>query len=162
MPVLQGNGRGDHRLLVNVAMPRRLSDKQRGLLEQFAQARRRGHLQRRRGLLRQAEERLPLKPDARLRRRSPPAEAERARAIMLELFPEGFEEAELAGGVELAAYTDPGGEERLWSAFGGARSDRGRGGLGGALARVPPAGADRRALGRPALGGARRRTRPRS
>jgi ribosomal protein L11 methyltransferase len=52
----------------------------------------------------------------------PPAEAERARAIMLELFPEGFEEAELAGGVELAAYTDPAGEERLWSAFGGARS----------------------------------------
>jgi molecular chaperone DnaJ len=37
MPVLQGNGRGDHRLLVNVAMPRRLSDKLRGLLEQFAQ-----------------------------------------------------------------------------------------------------------------------------
>ena len=52
----------------------------------------------------------------------PPADAERARAIMLELFPEGFEEAELAGSVELAAYTDPGGEERLWSAFGGVRS----------------------------------------
>ena len=52
----------------------------------------------------------------------PPADAERARAIMLELFPEGFEEAELAGSVELAAYTDPGGEERLWSAFGGARA----------------------------------------
>ena len=50
------------------------------------------------------------------------AEAERSRAIMLELFPEGFEEAELEGGVELAAYTDPAGEERLWSAFGGARS----------------------------------------
>jgi ribosomal protein L11 methyltransferase len=52
----------------------------------------------------------------------PPADAERARAIMLELFPEGFEEVELTGGVELAAYTDPGGEERLWSAFGGVRS----------------------------------------
>lgn len=52
----------------------------------------------------------------------PPAEAERARAIMLELFPEGFEESDGADGVELAAYTDPGGEERLWSAFGGARS----------------------------------------
>jgi molecular chaperone DnaJ len=38
MPVLQGNGRGDQRLLVNVAMPRRLSEKLRGLLEQFAQA----------------------------------------------------------------------------------------------------------------------------
>jgi ribosomal protein L11 methyltransferase len=52
----------------------------------------------------------------------PPAEAERARAIMLELFPEGFEERHVADGVELAAYTDSGGEERLWSAFGGARS----------------------------------------
>jgi len=36
----------------------------------------------------------------------PPAEAERARAIMLELFPEGFEERTGADGVELAAYTD--------------------------------------------------------
>jgi molecular chaperone DnaJ len=35
MPVLQGRGRGDHRLLVNVGVPRRLSDEQRRLLEQF-------------------------------------------------------------------------------------------------------------------------------
>jgi ribosomal protein L11 methyltransferase len=52
----------------------------------------------------------------------PPADAERARAIMLELFPEGFEERDSVDGVELAAYTDDHGEERLWSAFGGARS----------------------------------------
>jgi ribosomal protein L11 methyltransferase len=39
---------------------------------------------------------------------------------MLELFPEGFEEVEDTLGVELAAYTDPGGEERLWQAFGAA------------------------------------------
>jgi ribosomal protein L11 methyltransferase len=51
----------------------------------------------------------------------PPAEAERARAVMLELFPQGFEESDGADGVELAAYTDPAGEERLWAAFGGAR-----------------------------------------
>jgi molecular chaperone DnaJ len=38
MPVLQGRGRGDHRLLVNVTVPRRLSDEQRRLLEQFEQA----------------------------------------------------------------------------------------------------------------------------
>jgi molecular chaperone DnaJ len=38
MPVLQGFGRGDHRLLVNVAVPRNLSDEQRRLLEEFAQA----------------------------------------------------------------------------------------------------------------------------
>jgi ribosomal protein L11 methyltransferase len=37
---------------------------------------------------------------------------------MLELFPEGFEERETGEGLELAAYTDAGGEERLWAAFG--------------------------------------------
>ena len=40
---------------------------------------------------------------------------------MLELFPEGFEEIDSAGGLELVAYTDAGGEERLWQVFGGAR-----------------------------------------
>jgi ribosomal protein L11 methyltransferase len=53
----------------------------------------------------------------------PAAQAERARAIMIELFPEGFEEVDHEGGVELAAYTNPAGEERLWAAFGGTRSD---------------------------------------
>jgi ribosomal protein L11 methyltransferase len=37
---------------------------------------------------------------------------------MIELFPEGFEEVEVDGGVELAAYTKAGGEERLWQVFG--------------------------------------------
>lgn len=50
----------------------------------------------------------------------PATRAEDARAAMLELFPEGFEEVESPGGVELAAYTDSGGEERLWQAFGAA------------------------------------------
>ena len=35
MPVLQGFGRGDHRVLVNVLVPRHLGDEQRRLLEQF-------------------------------------------------------------------------------------------------------------------------------
>ncbi|MHB8641741.1 MAG: molecular chaperone DnaJ [Gaiellaceae bacterium] len=35
MPVLQGFGRGDHRVLVNVTVPRHLNDEQRTLLEQF-------------------------------------------------------------------------------------------------------------------------------
>jgi ribosomal protein L11 methyltransferase len=42
---------------------------------------------------------------------------------MLELFPEGFEEVDSDHSVELVAYTDPGGEERLWHVFGGARGD---------------------------------------
>jgi len=50
----------------------------------------------------------------------PPERAERARAVMLELFPEGFQEADGPDGLELAAYTGPDGEERLWQAFGGA------------------------------------------
>jgi molecular chaperone DnaJ len=35
MPVLQGFGRGDHRVLVNVTVPRRLTDEQRKLLTDF-------------------------------------------------------------------------------------------------------------------------------
>jgi ribosomal protein L11 methyltransferase len=58
----------------------------------------------------------------------PPAEAERARATMLELFPQGFEERDCADGVELAAYTDSAGEEQLWAAFGGARATEVEGG----------------------------------
>ena len=42
---------------------------------------------------------------------------------MLELFPDGFEELDGPDSVELVAYTDPGGEERLWHAFGGARGE---------------------------------------
>jgi ribosomal protein L11 methyltransferase len=42
---------------------------------------------------------------------------------MLELFPEGFEEVDSLDEVELVAYTDSGGEERLWHAFGGARGE---------------------------------------
>ena len=57
---------------------------------------------------------------------------------MLELFPQGFEEIEGNGGVELVAYTDAGGEERLWQLFGGARGDD----------------PDRRTLGRAPVGGA--------
>ena len=36
MPVLHGSGRGDHRILVNVVMPRRLDPEQRKLLEDFS------------------------------------------------------------------------------------------------------------------------------
>jgi ribosomal protein L11 methyltransferase len=51
-----------------------------------------------------------------------PERLEEARATMIELFPQGFEEVDRAGGVELAAYTDAAGEERLWAFFGGTRS----------------------------------------
>jgi ribosomal protein L11 methyltransferase len=40
--------------------------------------------------------------------------------MMIQLFPEGFEERDEDGAVELAAYTDAGGEERLRQVFEGA------------------------------------------
>ncbi len=45
---------------------------------------------------------------------------EQSRAVMIELFPGGFEEIDREGSTELVAYTDAGGEERVWHAFGGA------------------------------------------
>jgi ribosomal protein L11 methyltransferase len=42
--------------------------------------------------------------------------------MMVQLFPEGFEEREETDGVELAAYTDWRGEERLWQVFGAAQT----------------------------------------
>jgi ribosomal protein L11 methyltransferase len=53
----------------------------------------------------------------------PPLRAEEARAVMIELFPEGFEERDGDEGLELAAYTDAGGEERVWQAFGAGASE---------------------------------------
>lgn len=47
-----------------------------------------------------------------------PEAAEEARARMLALFPEGFEEAERGSELELSAYTDAGGEERARADFG--------------------------------------------
>ncbi len=38
MPVLQGFGHGDQRVLVNVSVPRRVSEEQRRLLEEFEAA----------------------------------------------------------------------------------------------------------------------------
>ncbi len=37
---------------------------------------------------------------------------------MIELYPEGFEEVEKRAGIELVAYTDAAGEERMWHVFG--------------------------------------------
>ena len=82
----------------------------------------------------------------------PDARAEQARAVMIELFPEGFEEIDGEGGLGLAAYTNAAGEERIWQAFRGRRVRR-RGRLGRPLAAVPQAGSRRLALDRAAVGG---------
>jgi ribosomal protein L11 methyltransferase len=52
--------------------------------------------------------------------RVPLERAEEARALMLELAPEGFEERERGGELELAAYTDSHGGSRIARAFGAA------------------------------------------
>jgi ribosomal protein L11 methyltransferase len=57
-------------------------------------------------------------PLRRLSVRVPLQRAEEARAVMVELFPQGFEEVEHDGDLELAAYANPAGEERFWQAFG--------------------------------------------
>src|SRR5438093_321674 len=79
---------------------------------------RRGDLPGRRGILREAEERVPL---IGLRRVSVTVDgeaAESARAEMLALFPEGFEEAERGDEFVLSAYTDAGGEARMSAVVG--------------------------------------------
>ena len=48
----------------------------------------------------------------------PLGQAEETRAVMLELCPEGFEESETGGALELAAYVDGRGEQRLRRVFG--------------------------------------------
>ena len=62
-----------------------------------------------------------LRPLRRVSITVPRRRAEEARATMIELFPEGFEEVEDDDDIQLAAYTDASGEERLWHAFGGVR-----------------------------------------
>ena len=52
----------------------------------------------------------------------PASGAEEARAALLALFPEGVEERERADALELAAYTDAEGEERVRAAFGSVRT----------------------------------------
>ena len=49
--------------------------------------------------------------------RVPAAEAEIARALLLELAPTGFEEVTLGEQTELAAYTDGAGAQTIRSAF---------------------------------------------
>lgn len=51
----------------------------------------------------------------------PPDRVETARARMLELFPQGFEEIDRGSGLELVGYTDAAGEERFLHEFSGAR-----------------------------------------
>jgi ribosomal protein L11 methyltransferase len=55
--------------------------------------------------------------------RVPLERAEEARALMLELAPEGFEERERGDELELAAYTDSHGGSRIARAFGAAAED---------------------------------------
>ncbi len=53
----------------------------------------------------------------------PRDEGETARALMLDLAPQGFEEAERGDEIELAAYTDAAGEARMARAFGGVAAE---------------------------------------
>jgi ribosomal protein L11 methyltransferase len=61
---------------------------------------------------------MPKPPLRRVSTEVPLEQAEAARATMLEIFPDGFEEVPRGGRVELAAYTDGSGAARMWRAFG--------------------------------------------
>ena len=101
MPVLQGFGHGDHRVLVNVTVPRHVTPEQRTPPRRVRRVERRAHLSRRSGLLREAQERLSL---IRVTVTAPRDEAEPLRARFLELAPDGFEEVEVQETIQLAAY----------------------------------------------------------
>ena len=120
MPVLQGFGRGDQHVFVNVLVPRHLNEEQRRLLEEFETAHGREDVPKRRGLLREAEERVSL-------RRYVIIGGEAELALLLHIFPEGVEELDGA----FAVYADeppvgfdvveagdvPDGWEDNWRAF---------------------------------------------
>ena len=156
MPVLQGFGRGDQRVLVNVQVPRRLTDEQRACSRSSSAAPTTRPTAPTRAFFEQAQERVPLSAAPRSSRASCPASAPRTARALLELFPEGFEErehggrasswpatrsacrAELAGAG--ASRTSSRDWEERWRAFhqpvrGSGRSGSGRPG------RRPPAGA---------------------
>jgi ribosomal protein L11 methyltransferase len=67
-----------------------------------------------------AKDALPLK---RVSTVVPSERVEEARAAMLDLFPEGFEERDVPDGVELAAYTDLGRDSLVRQTFGAVRAD---------------------------------------
>ena len=90
MPVLQGFGRGDHRVLVNVVVPRHLTRRAARPARGVRRAHGRRELPAGRRLLREAEERLPLSGLRRVAVRVPLERAEEARALMLELVPGGL------------------------------------------------------------------------
>ena len=143
MPVLQGFGRGDQRVLVNVAgaaaADRGAAAPARGVRAQ----RLRRDLRGGRGVLPEAEERLPLSALRRVSASVPIERAEPARALMLELFPQGFEEVEHADGAGAGrVHRRRGRGAALGGVRRGARRRR-AGRLGGALARLSPAGACR-------------------
>ena len=148
---------GDHRILVNVLVPRHLSDEQRRLLEELS-ASTTGTTAATRGSStrsgpRSADRRQ--RPSPRLgpdRRRSDRGGASHhARAL-----PGGVRGGGRRRRLELAAYTGPGGEERVWQVFGPGRVDDVDPDWGERW-RVPSTGAGRPALDQAALGGARRR-----
>ena len=81
MPVLQGRGRGDHRVLIDVrSIPAHLTDEQRRLLEDFGRSEHERNYGTDVGLLREAALRVPLSGLRRLAVTVPAARAEEARA----------------------------------------------------------------------------------
>ena len=163
MPALRRGRGGDQIVVVNVVIPRNLSDEQRDLLERLSAtldaAQPRGG--ERRGAVREGQAGVPL---IRLAVRAAADDAEAVLAALLELAPSGLEQVDGEGWVEYALYGAPGELPSLpegEAEVGGRRVQRARRGgarrLGRALEALPRPGARRRPPVRPpALGAARR------
>ena len=103
LPPLSRGRTGDLRVVVNVAIPRRLSREQRALLEELSRIDHRGQPALRRGHAGQAQ--AGARRVIRLAVRVPRAAAEIVLAELLELSPAGLEETDVSEGVvEYALY----------------------------------------------------------
>ena len=167
MPILRRPGRrGDLRIVVNVVVPRRLTDKQRKLYEQLSESMTDSNLGSDESVFAKLKRTLRvLRRVIRLAIRVARADAEIALAELLELAPAGVEEVDRGDTIEYAVYGAPGelpALPALRAAAGAALVDITTTEVADdwayALAHVPRAGDDRRAAARaPAV--ARRRPR---
>ena len=152
-----GRGRtGDLKVVVNVVIPRRLSRKQKELLEQFSETLTRGQPARERGHDREAQ--TGAGRVIRLGIRVRAVDAEVAYARLEPILAAGFEEVAHGDDVEFAIYGDDVSNERLRALARrslGIVAHAGRAGLGDGLARPPGAGDGRRAHDPPAVAAGR-------
>ena len=91
MPSCKGFGQGDHRVLVNVLVPQHLNEDQRRLLEEFEAVSHDTPYRADEGFFEKLKSAFRWALSRRLAVRVPRERVEEARAVLVEVFPEGFE-----------------------------------------------------------------------